>query len=78
MTQATATALGIEIATAADEATLVFGCSTPRPAVVTFFNAAGPDGGDQLTTFVSQAKEDSLPTGWRIVKPRIMFDTDTP
>jgi len=78
ITQATASALGIEIATAADEETLVFGCSTPRPATATFFNAAGPDGGDQLTTFVAQAKEDSLPTGWRLVTPRIMFDGDSP
>ena len=76
MTQATATALGISIATAADEATLVFGASIPKPAVATFFSAAGPGGGDQLSTFIDQSKEDTLPTGWRIKKPRIMFPGD--
>jgi hypothetical protein len=77
ITQATLTALGIEIATAADEATLVWGASLPKPATATFYNAAGPGGGDQLSTFVAQAKEDTLPTGWRIKKPRIMFPGDS-
>jgi len=76
ITQATLTALGIEIATATDEATLVWGASLPKPAVATFFSAAGPGGGDQLSTFVAQAREDSLPTGWRIKEPRIVFPGD--
>ena len=76
ITQATLTALGIEIATAADEDTLVWGASLPKPATVTFYNASGPGGGDQLSTFVAQAKEDTLPTGWRIKTPRIMFPGD--
>jgi hypothetical protein len=76
ITQATLTALGIEIATAADEATLVWGASLPKPATATFFSAAGPGGGDQLSTFVAQTKEDTLPTGWRIKTPRIMFPGD--
>jgi hypothetical protein len=78
ITQATATALGINIATAADEATLVWGASLPKPAVATFYNAAGPGGGDQLSTFVDQAKEDTLPAGWRLKEPRIMFAGDPP
>lgn len=76
ITQATLTALGVEIATAADLPTLVWGASTPVPAKATFFSAAGPGGGDNLSTFVSQAQEDSLPTGWRLVSPRIMFPGD--
>ncbi|MEG4915746.1 hypothetical protein [Microcoleus sp. B7-D4] len=76
ITQATLTALGIEIATAADEATLVWGASIPKPAKATFFSAAGPSGGDNLSTFVGQAQEDTLPTGWRLKSPRIMFPGD--
>ena len=76
ITQATLTALGVEIATAADEPTLVWGASLPKPATATFFSAAGPGGGDRLSTFVAQAKENSLPTGWRIKKTRIMFPGD--
>jgi|SRR6476661_1162725 len=76
ITQATLTALGIEIATAADEDTLVWGASIPKPATATFYNADGPGGGDQLSTFVAQAKEDTLPAGWRIKSPRIMFPGD--
>jgi hypothetical protein len=76
MTQATATALGINVATAADEPTLVWGASIPKPAVATFYNAAGPGGGDVLSTFVEQAKEDTLPVGWRLKEPRIMFPGD--
>jgi hypothetical protein len=76
ITQATLTALGIEIATAADEPTLVWGASLPKPAKATFFSAAGPGGGDNLSTFVGQAQEDSLPVGWRLKSPRIMFPGD--
>jgi hypothetical protein len=76
ITQATLTTLGINIATAADENTLVWGASIPKPATVTFFSPVGPGGGDQLSTFVEQSKEDTLPTGWRIKSPRIMFPGD--
>lgn len=76
ITTATLTALGINIATAADLPTLVWGASLPRPAKAKFFNAAGPGGGDVLSTFVGQAQEDSLPNGWRLVQPRIMFPGD--
>lgn len=76
ITQASLTALGVNIATAADLNTLVWGASTPVPAKATFFNPAGPGGGDNLSTFVGQAEEDSLPTGWRLVRPRIMFPGD--
>jgi len=77
ITQATLTALGVEIATAADERTLVWGASIPKPAVVTFFNVGGPGNGDNLSTFVAQANEDNLPVGWRIKQPRIMFPGDS-
>jgi hypothetical protein len=76
MTQATATALGIERATAADIPTLVWGASIPKPAKVQFFNTAGPGNGDFLTTFVGQAQEDNLPAGWKLIAPRIMFPGD--
>lgn len=76
ITQATLTALGIQLATAADIPTLVWGASLPRPAKATFFSAAGPGGGDNLSTFVGQAQEDTLPTGWRLISPRIMFPGD--
>lgn len=76
ITPATLTLLGIEIATATDLPTLVWGASLPRPAKAKFFNPTGPGGGDVLSTFVSQAKEDSLPQGWRLIKPRIMFPGD--
>ena len=76
ITAATMTALGINIATAADIPTLVWGASLPRPAKVQFFNPTGPGNGDILSTFVGQAQEDSLPAGWKLKAPRIMFPGD--
>jgi len=76
ITQASLTGLGIEIATPADLPTLVWGASIPSPAKATFFSAAGPGNGDRLSTFVGQTQEDSLPTGWRIIRPRITFPGD--
>ncbi|MEK0193265.1 hypothetical protein [Microcoleus anatoxicus] len=73
ITQATLTALGVNIATASDVNTLVWGASLPQPAKAQFFNVAGPGGGDVLSTFVGQAQEDNLPNGWRLIRPRIMF-----
>ncbi len=78
MTAATMTALGIEVATAADIPTLVWGASLPRPAKVSFFNALGPGNGDILSTFVGQAQENSLPAGWKLKNPRLMFPGDAP
>ena len=76
ITQAVLTTLGVNIATAADLPTLVWGASQPRPAKAKFFNPTGPGGGDVLSTFVGQAQEDNLPLGWRLIQPRIMFPGD--
>ena len=76
ITAATMTALGIQVATAADIPTLVWGASLPRPAKAQFFLAAGPGNGDTLSTFVGQAQEDSLPAGWKLKSPRLMFPGD--
>lgn len=70
------TALGISLATGADIPTLVWGASLPRPAKAQFFNPAGPGNGDTLSTFVGQAQEDSLPAGWKLIAPRLMFPGD--
>lgn len=77
ITPAVLTTLGVEIATAADLSTLVWGATLPRPAKAQFFNPTGPGGGDVLSTFVGQAEENSLPDGWRLVRPRIMFPGDS-
>jgi hypothetical protein len=74
--QAVLTTLGVEIATAADLPTLVWGATLPRPAKAQFFNALGPGGGDVLSTFVGQAEENNLPQGWRLIRPRITFPGD--
>lgn len=78
ITDATLTALGIQIATAADIPTLVWGASLPRPGIVQFRRTATPLGGtvDNLSTFVGQAQEDTLPAGWKLAKPRLMFPGD--
>jgi hypothetical protein len=78
LTDATMTALGIEIATAADINTLVWGASLPRPAKVMFQRTTSPLGGtaDMLSTFVGQAQESTLPAGYKLVKPRLMFPGD--
>lgn len=70
------TALGINVATAADVPTLVWGASLPRPAKAQTFLTGGTQGGDRITTFVGQAQEDNLPANWKLVSPRIMFPGD--
>lgn len=76
ITAATLTALGINIATAADVPTLVWGATLPRPAKAQTFITGGTQGGDLLSTFVGQAQEDSLPANWKLKSPRIMFPGD--
>lgn len=79
ITQATLTLLGVETATNADTNTLVWGASIPKPARAQFILTTGGTGGtaidgqDILSTFVTPSIEDSLPAGWKIVKPRIVF-----
>jgi hypothetical protein len=78
--QATLTALGVETATAADTNTLVWGATIPKPARVQFILAAGGagtpiDGQDILSTFCTPSIEDSLPAGWKVITPRVVFDT---
>lgn len=80
ITQATLTALGVEVATQADENTLVWGATIPKPARVQFILAAGGtgtpiDGQDVLSTFCTPSIEDSLPAGWKVIKPREVFNT---
>lgn len=77
ITDATMTALGINIATVADIPTLVWGASLPRPAKAQFFLTGGTQGGDLLSTFVGQAQEDALPANWKLKSPRIMFPGDS-
>lgn len=71
-------ALGIQVATAADVSTLVWGASLPRPAKVQFKRTTTPLGGgsDIITTYCGQAQEDNLPDGWKIIKPRLKFPGD--
>ena len=76
ITDATLTALGINIATAADIPTLVWGATLPRPAKAQTFITGGTQGGDLLSTFVGQAVEDALPANWKLKAPRIMFPGD--
>ena len=78
ITPAVLTSLGVEIATNADVDTLVWGSRIPKPAraqfIVTASGTPAPiDGQDVLTTFVTPSIEDSLPAGWKIVKPKILF-----
>ncbi|MCC3473981.1 MULTISPECIES: hypothetical protein [unclassified Microcoleus] len=80
ITQATLTLLGVEIATNADKDTLVWGSTIPKPARAQFILTTGGggantpiDGQDTLTTFVTPSIEDSLPAGWKIIKPKIIF-----
>ncbi|MBD2039713.1 hypothetical protein [Microcoleus sp. FACHB-672] len=62
--------LGIIAATQNDRPSLVWGSTAPRPAMASkIFTGAG--GSDLVTVFVAQAKEDSLPAGWTITRPRI-------
>lgn len=72
------TSLGVEIATNIDTNTLVWGASIPKPARAQFILAAGGtgtpiDGQDILSTFVTPSMEDSLPAGWKIIQPRVVF-----
>lgn len=76
ITDATLTALGVNIATTADIPTLVWGATYPRPAKAQTFITGGTQGGDLLSTFVGQAQEDSLPSNWKLKSPRIMFPND--
>jgi hypothetical protein len=76
ITDATMTALGINIATAADASTLVWGANLPRPAKAQTFLTGGTQGGDLISTFVGQAQEDSLPANWKLKSPRVMFPGD--
>lgn len=78
ITDTTLTALGINIATAADIPTLVWGASLPRPAKAQSFLTGGTQGGDLISTFVGQAVEDNLPANWKLKSPRIMFAGDPP
>lgn len=78
LTAARMTGLGIQIATATDIATLVWGASVPRPAKVQIQLSPGLFGADSVSTFVGQAQEDSLPAGFKLMSPRIMFPGDPP
>lgn len=78
ITDASLTALGVNIATAADMPTLVWGASLPRPAKAQSFLTGGTQGGDLISTFVGQAQEDNLPANWKLKSPRIMFAGDPP
>ncbi|MBW4680204.1 MAG: hypothetical protein KME19_08975 [Microcoleus vaginatus WJT46-NPBG5] len=63
-------ALGVIAATQDDRPSLVWGATAPRPAEVSkIFTGAG--GSDLLTIFCAQNKEDTLPEGWSITKPRV-------
>ena len=79
ITPATLTLLGVENATQADVATLVWGSSIPKPARAQFVltSVSGPgtpiDGQDLLSTYVTPWIEDSLPAGWKVIKPRVVF-----
>lgn len=83
ITQAILTLLGVENATNVDLNTLVWGSTIPKPARAQFIltNGGGPvgpggaaiDGQDTLTTFVTPSIEDSLPAGWKIIRPKILF-----
>lgn len=78
ITPAILTLLGVDTATQADQATLVWGSSIPKPARAQFILTAGGtgtpiDGQDILSTFVTPSIEDSLPAGWKVVKPRVVF-----
>lgn len=78
LTAAAMTALGIQVATAADISTLVWGASLPRPAKVQILKAPGLFGADSVSTFVGQAQEDTLPAGFKLISPRLMFAGDPP
>jgi hypothetical protein len=83
ITAATATDLGIKVATEADTETLVWGSTKPKPARVQTIltGGLGPvapggpviDGQDVLTTFCSVAAENTLPAGWKVIAPRVTF-----
>lgn len=78
ITAAVLTSLGVEVATQADTNTLVWGAGIPKPARAQFIVTAGGtgtpiDGQDILSTFVTPSIEDSLPAGWKIIKPRVVF-----
>ncbi len=78
ITQAILTLLGVEVATNADTDTLVWGSTIPKPARAQFILTTGGtgtpiDGQDTLSTFVTPSIEDSLPAGWKIIKPRVLF-----
>ena len=68
------TSLGIAVATAADVQELVWGCEAPYPAQATKFDSSGEGGGNQYTTFVSTAKENSLTNGWSLVSSSISIN----
>lgn len=57
--------LGIELITGANYATAVFGINNPRPKRAKLV-VTGEGGTNTLTTFVSEAKSDSLPEGWAL------------
>lgn len=66
-------ALGIENCDPDDYQEYVWGSTIPRPAQVsTVVTVATAGGGaiDTIKTFCAQAKENSLPTGYKIVTPR--------
>lgn len=73
LTDATMTALGIEVATKTDEPSLVWGASVPKPARVQLIIEAGTDGADVITTFIDPLKEDNLPAGFKVVKPKVTW-----
>lgn len=69
------TGLGVDIATAADTKSLIWGASYPKPAKVSKFAELPSSGGAVFHTFCSAAKEDSLPVGWSVKEPsRLMQD----
>lgn len=57
--------LGIEVITGQNYNQAVFGINNPRPGRAKLV-VTGEGGTNTLTTFVSTAKEDSLPTGWAL------------
>lgn len=79
ITQDVLTSLGIQIPTQLETDTLVWGSTIPKPAKAQFIVATGGtgtpiDGQDLLTTFVSPTAEQSLPAGWKIIKPKVLFN----
>ncbi|MCT7952688.1 hypothetical protein NG798_23085 [Ancylothrix sp. C2] len=69
------TTLGISLCDPDQVQTYVWGSTIPKPAKVGLVIASvGINGGagsvDTITTFCAQVRENNLPEGWKIIKPR--------